>query len=114
MRRGQRIVPEVRDELRGLVQPIKGEQMGRASDTLERGQGSVVGTTHGDGGMCTIGEADHEIWINATPDAKDLDTLTAERMMRMRDGYESQWRLELKGSVLCVFRPFGTARCKPW
>lgn len=97
-------LPEVLDELGGLAQAVEGEQVRRAGRDLEDGRGGVVSAAHGDGGVRAIREPDDEIRIDAASNANDLDALAVEGVVRMGDGHESQRRLGLKGSVLCLFQ----------
>jgi hypothetical protein len=60
---------------------------------LAFGRGGIVRAAHGDGGMVPIRETDDEIGIEASAKQDDLDLLSAERVMRMGDGDESQRRL---------------------
>ena len=56
-------------------------------------RGGPVGAAHGDGGMVPVRESDDEIGIEAAAKQDDLDLLSAEWVMRMGDGDESQRRL---------------------
>ena len=60
---------------------------------LAVGRGGIVRAAHGDGGMVPVRESDDEIGIEAAAKQDDLDLLSAERVMRMGDGDESQRRL---------------------
>jgi hypothetical protein len=53
----------------------------------------VVGATHRDGGVPSVGEADDEIGVDPPAQADDLDALTAEGMVRMGDGDRSRRQL---------------------
>ena len=65
----------------------------RPGRELALGRGGIVGAAHGDGGMVPVRESDDEIRIEPSAEPDDLDPLSAERMMRMGDGDESQRRL---------------------
>jgi hypothetical protein len=60
---------------------------------LAVGRGGIVRAAHGDGGMVPVRESDDEIGIEASAKQDDLDLLSAEWVMRMGDGDESQRRL---------------------
>jgi hypothetical protein len=66
---------------------VLGHRRGRALEGR-----SVVGAAQGDGGVASIRELDDEVGIVSSAQANDLDELTAEGMMRMRDGDESRRR----------------------
>jgi hypothetical protein len=55
-------------------------------------RGGVIGAAQGDGGVAAVREPDDEVGIIPAAKANDRDALTAQRMMRMRDGDESQRR----------------------
>ena len=63
--------------------------------------------------MLAVWETNNEIWINPPANADDLDLLSAERMIRTDYGYESRRGLGRTGSLLWVFQPCMTERCKP-
>ena len=60
---------------------------------LAFGRGGIVRAAHGDGGMVPVRESDDEIGVEPSAEQDDLDLLSAERVMRMGDGDESQRRL---------------------
>ena len=60
---------------------------------LAFGRRGVVRAAHGDGGMVPVRESDDEIGVEPSAEQDDLDLLSAERVMRMGDGDESQRRL---------------------
>ena len=97
---GRCVVPELRDELCCLAEPLEGEQMQRARGDFQGRQRGIVRAAHGDRSMRAIREPDDEIRISTAPDADDLDLLAAERVMGMGDGHASQRRLGIRGSVL--------------
>jgi hypothetical protein len=56
-------------------------------------RGGIVRAAHGDGGMVPVRESDDEIGVEPSAEQDNLDLLSAERVMRMGDGDESQRRL---------------------
>jgi hypothetical protein len=86
----------------GLGQPV--EQWDDPTQTVEveqvlgpglRGEirrGGVVRAAQGDGGVAPVWEPDDEVGILPAAKANDLDALTAQGVMRMGDGDESQRR----------------------
>ena len=89
---GRRSLGDAIEEWEDAAQAREVEQVlgGRRGQALERGD--VVGAAQSDGGMSSIGESDDEVGITAAAQAKDLDTLAAEGVMRMGDGDESRRR----------------------
>src|SRR5512135_2593556 len=89
---GRRLLGDATEEWEDAAQAREVEQVlgGRRGQALERGD--VVGAAQSDGGMSSIGESDDEVGITAAAQAKDLDTLAAEGVMRMGDGDESRRR----------------------
>ena len=81
------------EELDDLAQSREVEQVLRGWLGHVVGCGSVVGAAQGDGGVSPIGEPDDEIRISPAAQTNDLDTLTAEGVVRMGDGDESRRRL---------------------
>lgn len=61
----------------------------------------------GDGRVRAIGQADNEVGVRTAAEAEDSEPLTAERVMGMRDGHESQRLLGGRGSALGMCQPFG-------
>jgi hypothetical protein len=85
---------ELSDELGSPAQALQIEQgRGRGSWWPGSGRPRVVGGAHRDGGVGVIGQADDEVGVAAAADADQSEPLTAERVMRMGDGHESQRRL---------------------
>jgi hypothetical protein len=89
---GGRSLGEALEEWEGPAQAREVEQVlgGRRGQALERG--GVVGAAQGNGGMSSVGEPDDEVGVTAAAEAKDLDALAAEGVMRMGDGDESRRR----------------------
>jgi hypothetical protein len=77
---------QARDELSRLAQPRKVEEAGGGWGFSGRRVTGIVGPTHGDGRMGTIGEPNDPIRISATPDPDDRDLLAIEWMVRMGNG----------------------------
>jgi hypothetical protein len=76
-----------------LTESVEIQEVIRRGQSLAVGGGGVVRAAHGDGGMVPVGESDDEIGIEPSAELDDLDLLSAERVMRMGDGDESQRRL---------------------
>ena len=93
------MVAEAVDALSHLPQALKIEQM-RSSRKGSRGVGGVVRVAEGHGRMAAIRHADDNVRARAVPDADDGQLLSAEGMMGMRDGHESQSKLGGRGSAL--------------
>jgi hypothetical protein len=68
-----------------LAQAPELQQGDGAEGELTRRCGNVIGPTHRDGRVGTIGEADDEVGIGPPADADHLDLLAGEGMMGMRD-----------------------------
>jgi hypothetical protein len=81
------------DELEDLTKAVEVEEVIRPRRGIGLGWGGIVGAGQGDGGMPPVGESDDQIGIKSPAEPDDLDPLSAERMMRMGDGDESQRRL---------------------
>jgi hypothetical protein len=96
---------KVCDELGSLAQALE------IQETRQRGWRncvfweSVICPTHRDGGMMTIRQTNNEIRICTSPNANQLNLLTAKRMVGMEDSYKSRRGVGRTGSVLWVFRP---------
>jgi len=78
------------EEQADLAESFEFQEVIRSGRGLAFGRGAIVRAAHGDGGMVPIRESDDEIGIEASAKQDDLDLLSAERMMRMGDGDESQ------------------------
>jgi hypothetical protein len=78
------------EELEDLTKAVEVEEVIRPRREIALGWGGIVGAGQGDGGMPPVGESDDEIRVNSPAEPNDLDSLSAERMMRMGDGDESQ------------------------
>ncbi|MBV8611316.1 MAG: hypothetical protein JO034_28130 [Singulisphaera sp.] len=89
---GRRSLGDAIEEPEGPPQALEVEQIlgGRRGQALERGD--VVGAAQRDGGMSSIREPDGEVGITPAAQAKDLDALAAEEVMRMGDDDESRRR----------------------
>src|SRR5262249_5045034 len=79
---------EAVDELGHLTQALEIEQMKRVRKG-SRGAGGVVRRTERDSGMAAVGQTDDDGGGLAVADADDGQSLSAERMVGMRDGHES-------------------------
>ena len=91
--RGATLARDAIEEPAGPTEPVEIEEVIRPWRSLAVGRGGPVSAAHGDGGMVPVRESDDEIGINPTAEQDDLDLLSAERVMRMGDGDESQRRL---------------------
>ena len=83
------------EEPADLTEPVEIQEVIRPGRSLGFGfgRGGIVSAAHGDGGMVPVRESDDEIGIEASAKQDDLDLLSAEWVMRMGDGDESQRRL---------------------
>jgi hypothetical protein len=78
------------EEQADLTEPVEIQEVIRPGRSLALEGGGIVSATHGDGGMVPVRESDDEIGIEPSAKQDDLDLLSAERVMRMGDGDESQ------------------------
>jgi hypothetical protein len=78
------------EEQADLAEPVEVQEVIRPGRGLAVGRGGIVRAAHGDGGMVPVRESDDEIGIDPSAEQDDLDLLSAERVMRMGDGDESQ------------------------
>jgi hypothetical protein len=91
------------DERGHLTQAGEIEEMPRVG--RKRRTSGVVGGVEGDSGMAAVGQADDDVRALAVADADDRQLLTAERVMRMRDGHASRRGLGKRGSALGICPP---------
>ena len=84
---------ETIEEPAGLTESVKIEEVIGPWRGLAVGRGRRISAAHGDGGMVPVRESDDEIGVEPSAEQDDLDLLSAERVMRMGDGDESQRRL---------------------
>ena len=91
--RGTSLARDAIEEQAGLTEPVEIEEVIRPWRSLAVVRGGPVGAAHGDGGMVPVRESDDEIGIDPSAEQDDLDLLSAERVMRMGNGDESQRRL---------------------
>ena len=99
-RRTPTVVSHALEELEDLTKAVEVEEVIRPRREIALGWGGIVGAGQGDGGMPPVGESDDEIRVNSPAEPNDLDSLSAERMMRMGDGDKSQRWSGRGGSVL--------------
>ena len=92
-RRRATLAREAIEEEAGLTEPVEIQEVIRPGRSLALGGGGIVGAAHGDGGMVPVRESDDEIGIEPSAEQDDLHLLSAEWVMRMGDGDESQRRL---------------------
>ena len=100
---------EAIEEEADLTESVEIQEVFWPGRGLVLGRGGIVRAAHGDGGMVPVRESDDEIRIEPAAELDDLDPLSAERVMRMGDGDESQGRLGCGGSVLWAFLASWTA-----
>ena len=81
------------EEQADLAEPVEVQEVIRPGRGLAVGRGGIVRAAHGDGGMVPVRESDDEIGVEPSAEQDDLDLLSAERVMRMGNGDESQRRL---------------------
>jgi hypothetical protein len=91
--RGATLARDAVEEQADLTEPLEIQEVIRPGRGLAFGRGGIVRAAHGDGGMVPVRESDDEIGIEASAKQDDLDLLSAEWVMRMGDGDESQRRL---------------------
>ncbi len=91
--RGATLARDAVEEQADLTEPLEIQEVVRPWRSLTVGRGGIVGAAHGDGGMVPVRESDDEIGVDPSADSDDLGRLSAERVMRMGDGDESQRRL---------------------
>jgi hypothetical protein len=84
---------DVIEEHADLAEPVEIQEVIRPGRSLALERGGIVRAAHGDGGMVPVRESDDEIGVEPSAEQDDLDLLSAERMMRMDNGGESQRRL---------------------
>jgi hypothetical protein len=93
------MLAEAIDELGHLTQALEIEQM-RRERKGSRGVGGVICRAEGDSGMAAVGQTDDDVGALAVADADDGESLSAERMVGMRNGHESRRVLGGRGSAL--------------
>jgi hypothetical protein len=81
------------EEQADLTEPVEIQEVIWPGRSLALERGGIVRAAHGDGGMVPVRESDDEIRVEPSAELDDLDLLSAERVMRMCDGDESQRRL---------------------
>jgi hypothetical protein len=81
------------EEQADLTEPVEVQEVIWPGRGLAVGKAGVVRAAHGDGGMVPVRESDDEIGVEPSAEQDDLDLLSAERVMRMGNGDESQRRL---------------------
>ena len=91
--RGTTLARDAVKEQADLTEPVEVQEVIRPGRGLAFGRGGIVRAAHSDGGMVPVRESDDEIGIEASAKQDDLDLLSAEWVMRMGDGDESQRRL---------------------
>ena len=84
---------DVVEEQADLTEPVEIQEVIRPGRGLAFGRRAIVRAAHGNGGMVPVRESDDEIGVGPSADSDDLGRLSAERVMRMGDGDESQRRL---------------------
>jgi hypothetical protein len=102
--RGAALAGDAIEEQAGLTEPVEIEEVIRPRRGLAVGRGGIVGAAHGDGGMVPVRESDDEIGIEPPAELDDLDLLSVEWVMGMRNGDKSRRGLRGGGSVLGAFR----------
>src|SRR5271166_2317916 len=96
---------ETIDELGHLTQAAEVEQMrSKNGSRRSRGVDRVVCRIDRNGTMAAIGQTDDDVGSLAVADANDRQLLSAERMMGMRDGHQSQREWGRRGSALGICR----------
>src|SRR4051794_943481 len=90
---GATLARDAVEEQPDLTESVEIQEVIRPGWGLTLGRGGIVRPAHGDGGMMPVRESDDEIGVKSSAEQDDLDLLSAERVMRMGDGDESQRRL---------------------
>jgi hypothetical protein len=93
MSREPAIPTEMIEELQDATKAVQLQEVLRRRGIGLRGR-EIISAAQCNGRMPTIGEPDDEIRLDSPADAHNLDPLSAERMMRMRDDDESRRLLE--------------------
>src|SRR4051795_12607653 len=102
------------EEQADLTEPVEIQEVIRSGRGLAFGRRAIVRAAHGNGGMVPVRESDDEIGVDPSADSDDLGRLSAERVMRMGDGDESQRRLGRGGSLLGACPRWGTGSLRWW
>jgi len=88
------------NEFSRLVKTLEIEQVWKRGWRCRSVWISVIGPTHRNRNMLAGWETDNEIRVNTPANPDDLNLLSAERMIWMGYGYESQRGLGRSGSLL--------------
>jgi hypothetical protein len=91
--RGATLASDAVEEQTDLTESLEIQEVFRPWRDFAFGRGGIVGAAHGDGGMVPVRESHDEIGVEPSAELDDLDFLSAEWVMRMGDGDESQRRL---------------------
>jgi hypothetical protein len=92
--RAASLLAQVRDELRQQTQSTEAEQMGGAERRQVGGSSCrCIGVAEGDGSVAAIRQGDDDIRVLALTDVDDRQLLSAEWVMGMGNGHESQRNL---------------------
>src|SRR5262245_19269299 len=95
------LLAESVDELRHLTQAPEIKQMISASGRKrDSGIDIRIGRIEGDARMAVIGQLHDDVGLLAAPDADNGQSLSVERMVRMRDRHVSRRGLGRRGSAL--------------
>ena len=100
------------DECGHLTQAGEIEEMSRVG--RNRRVPGVVGGVEGDSAMAAVRQTHDDVRTRAVADADDGQLLSAERVVRMRDGHASRRELGKRGSALGICPRCPTAQPKPW
>jgi hypothetical protein len=90
---GRRWLGDVIEKLNDRPQALEVEQVLGCGLGGVLGRREVVGAAQGDGGVSSVREPDDDVGVGPPAEANDLNTLTAEGVMRMGDGDKSRRRL---------------------
>jgi hypothetical protein len=103
------------DELCQLTQPLEVKKVRSGAGRKGRQRvRSVVGRAERHSGMAAIGQTHNDIRPVAVADTDDGQLLSAERVMRMRDGHASRRELGREGSALGMCPPSATGWPRRW
>ena len=115
-RRRRPVCRQAIEQLEDLPESVEIQEVIWPGRGINFWRGEIIGAAQGDGGMSSVGESNDEIRINSPTETNDLDALSTEGVMWMRDGNESRRRLGRRGSALgaslrCAIEPCKRSTC---
>jgi uncharacterized protein (DUF111 family) len=98
------LLAEFVEALGHLTEPVEIEEVGSGAGSRDCPRvGRAVAERHG--GVAAIGQTHDDVRVLTVADADDGQALSAQRVMRVRDGHASRRELGRGGSVLVTCRP---------